>query len=1319
MKLIRFILILFIVGLLFGMTATGYAQSLEFKFHHLALEQDLSQSTVYAVLQDSRGFMWFGTDNGLSRFDGYDFITYRNDHADPHSVGANFISTIFEDSQGELWFGVFGGGLSHFDCKTEKFTNYLPDPDDSNSLSNDSVQVIYEDKHGIFWLGTFGGGLNRFDRETGTFDHYQHDLNDETSISDDIVWTIYQDENDIFWIGTWHGLNRFDPETGIFKQYLHDPNNPNSLSNDGILSFYADDDGRFWLGTSGGGVNVFEPKTEIFSYYQHDPDNPNSLSNDKVWVIMKDQFGIFWFGTDEGLNRFDSETEAFTRYYHDSSDEHSLSNNGIHAMSPTYALNEAGEWVKTSLYWIGTIGGLNTFDISGEQFVHYRHKNDSPHSLSNNDVKSIYQTEDGTVWVGTFGGGLNRLHQETGTFSHYRHDSNNSNSLSDDFVSSIVADEHGNLWIGTRNGGLNYFDIKTEMFTHYLHDPDDPTSLGIGEISSLAMRDGILWVGGEGVLNRFDIKTEIFTSYATDSNDVNKLSDDWINTLYVNSDGMVWIGTQNKGLNRLDPITDEIRHYWHEVRHYWHDTNDTNNLSNDTVFSIYGNDKSKILWIGTGGGLNKFDQYTEIFKEYRDNNGLANDAIYGIVSDLNGNLWLSTNHGLSRFDFRTFKNYNKDDGLQSDEFQHGSYYQGQDDWLFFGGLNGFNAFQPDMIHDNSYIPPVYITNFKLKNGASKFALTVKASLDPPNEPGASKFALTHQENAFTFEFTALNYNQPHKNQFAYKMDGFDKEWQYTTADRRFASYNNLDPGEYTFRVKASNNDNKWNENGTSLDIIITPPWWEMMLFRISVISFVLTLVFGGYRWRVHAVESQNRKLEQLVTQRTEELEYQAEILEQQTAELEVQAIELHNAKETAEHASEIANSLRHVATILNKSLDVEVVLDKIIGQLSNVLDSDSGSLFLKEDNNLILKIASENIRHFVDTCISISDHNTGVAWVYMQQQVIIIDDVTQDTRWQVWEGDEPIRSWMGAPLIVADEVIGVLTTDSHHINSYTKDDARVLQMFANQAAQAIKNAHLYSLTQNVNEELKKINADKDRFFSIVAHDLKNPFLPLLGMAELLPMIADSAERTELKQMSEVIHHSAQSVYNLLVNLLDWARMQGGRMPFEPKRFKLNDVVQNNITLLEENAKSKGITLSHSMTDDIFVHADRNMLDAVIRNLISNALKFTPSGGSVEVGLESHELGSRIQSLDSKILTSNSLIEIHVKDSGIGISEADIDKLFRIDVHHTTTGTDQESGTGLGLIMCHEMVNQNGGKIWVESEIGKGTTVKFTVPLFPL
>ncbi len=853
---------LFVYLLIFNNQSHVQAQEPIVFFERLSLEQGLSHNTVFSIVQDKNGFLWFGTQSGLNKYDGHSITVFRHEPNNSDSISSDNAGNLFVDRAGIIWIGTWGGGLNRFDPNTGQAITYLPDPDDPNSLTSDRVQSIFEDRAGNLWVGTAGDGLNRFNREAETFTHYRHDPDNPNSISHDRIWRMAEDEGGYLWIATSEGLNRFDPQTETFTRFFHQPDRSSSLSHSLIRTVYIDSANQLWVGTEEG-LNRLDlneglelaPDQVDFIRYKHDSINPNSLGDDIINAILEDRVGNLWVGTSRGgLDKFDRQQQAFYTYTNDLRNPNSLSYNDI-------------RWIhedESGVLWLATRGGgVNKFIPTLENFTHWTNDPINPNSLNNNDVRSIYMDHDNNLWMGTRGGGLNKYSSRTQLFTHYKHNPDEPNSLSSDDVYAIHEDRNNQLWLGMSGGGLMKLDPSDKTFIHYPYDPDNPAGLSSTDINSIYEDDfGRLWIGTKGGgLNLFDPMTEEFIRYQHQDDDPTTLGNDDVYAISAAPADTLWISTYGGGLNKLT-LTPEAHASPEQVQpliRYQYDPAIPTSLSNNDVYTLYP-DKQGQLWVGTAnGGLNQFDPATQQFSRFTQNDGLLSDVIYGILADEQERLWLSTSKGLSRFDPQTQQviNYDTTDGLPSMGYNEGAYYKSSDGRLFFGGINGVLSFDPDEIATMTKPSPVVLTNLIVSNRTIPL-------------PYPSTIELAYGDNVLSFEFAVLDYVNPSKNQYAYKLDGFDDDW-VEAGNRRFATYTNLDPGIYTFQVRGANSAGIWNETGTSISLTVAPPFWETWWFTMAMILAGGGVLYAGYKLRVRGIKAQSRKLEGLVAERAAEL----------------------------------------------------------------------------------------------------------------------------------------------------------------------------------------------------------------------------------------------------------------------------------------------------------------------------------------------------------------------------------------------------------------------------------------------------------------
>lgn len=816
--------IFLIVSIAIILPAIGYPQNHQIQFNRISIEQGLSQSTVFDIAQDRSGFMWFATGDGLNKFDGYEFTVYRHNPYDTTSISDLGIRRIYVDSFGYFWIITLSGNLDRYDPEHNRFIHY------SNFLSGnpDAPQLkaisITETASGHLWLGTNKGQLYHFDRNKNAFLRLSMSADNKKLLSNIHLQCICGDQKETIWIGTWEGLFRYFPEQDSIKKYAG--KSSSGLSGDLIFDIHEDKSGKIWIATADGGASVYDQEKDSFTTYHHDSKDNTTISSDRTSCASSDSRSNIWIGTiDAGLNLYNSGTKSFEHFYHDPSSPRSLSNGAVLSI---FEDRSGGIWIGTSS------GGLSRFDERRQRFQNFSHSASDPASLSHNTVLTICEDNTGALWVGTDGGGLNRLAPGQAQFKHFLQ---KSQLLSSNSVTAVFEDRNGTLWIGSdpgmqsASGSILTFNRKTHSFQPF---KKIPLSIG-GVVVFFEDHAGILWIGttADGVFS-YDPVKDMVTSFKHSAENPNSLSTNFVLDIFEDWHGNLWFGTLNGGLNKLDRVTGGFKVYQNNPA-------DSNSISNNTVWCIQ-EDNFGNLWMGTwGGGLVKFNLETESFSAFTIEDGLPSNVIYSILPDPSGNLWVSTNGGLCRFNPASleFRNYDYSDGLPGSEFNQGAACLLRDGRMAFGGTDGLTIFSPDSIRDNQHIPPIVITSFKIFDKSQPL----------PTNP-ARNIRLSYKQNFFSFEFAALDFAAPEKNQFAYFLEGVNQNW-VESGSRHFASYTNIAPGEYLFRVKGTNSDGIWNERGTAVSIIITPPFWQTWWFRIVAVALLIALLAAFHRYRVN------------------------------------------------------------------------------------------------------------------------------------------------------------------------------------------------------------------------------------------------------------------------------------------------------------------------------------------------------------------------------------------------------------------------------------------------------------------------------------
>jgi diguanylate cyclase (GGDEF)-like protein len=841
------------VAVLFAVPAAA-APVRPIRFERLSVEEGLSQGTVFDVLQDQQGYIWLATEDGLNRFDGLSFKFYKHDPTDTESLPSSFVWSVDQDGAGHVWVAT-SNGLAMWDRSTDQIVPH-------EKLRGRYVRAVrYAAKQDALWIGTRDSGLLRLDLTTGALSTFVNDPSDPGSLSNNWIYAIYVDARHRLWVATDGGLNLLDGN-GKFRRFVANPSDPAGLSDGKVRAIAEDDAGALWVGTFGGGLDRLDPESGRFERFQHDPQREDSLADDQVRALLQDSEGRLWVGTSRGLDLYDPSRQAFIHYRHDSREPWSLADNDILSLAQD----------RGGVLWVGTRnGGVHKWNPLGWQFGHVA-PSPGPDGLGSGHVSAFSEDRMGRLWVGTLDAGLYVMERTAARMKPYRWDPKRPQGLASDKVTALRHDHRGDLWIGTRDAGLSRLNAASGAFKQYRFDPANPQGLSANGVTTiLEDRNGRLWIGTfRGGLERFDPLTERFVHFRHDPSDPASLSGDKVSSLAELPDGRFWVGTIESGLNLFDPRSGRSRRYQHVP-------GDGGSLPSSTVHTVFV-DAAGSLWVGTHAGLAHLPVDGESFTTYTTKDGLPNDVVYAILSDRRGRLWMSTNHGLSCFDPRTreFTNYGVSNGVQAAEFNFGAWYQSVSGEMFFGGVNGFNAFVPDRLRRVEQAPPVVLTAVSVGH---------RPLAGPADQ--VRRVALGYRDKVLAFEFAALDFTAPQRNRFAYKLDGFDQDW-VPLSGRRSVTYTNLGAGRYTFRLRGANSDGRWNEEGIAVAVdVAAAPWatpWAYTAYTFVLAGSILGLV-RVQRRKFEREAEYARVLEQRVQERTRELSDRKTELERLNTEL--------------------------------------------------------------------------------------------------------------------------------------------------------------------------------------------------------------------------------------------------------------------------------------------------------------------------------------------------------------------------------------------------------------------------------------------------
>ncbi len=815
---------------------------------------DLKTSSYGGILHDKDGFLWFATvGKGVFRYDGFEL---RSINKGTNGLSGSLINAIVEDSKGVIWIGSLSEGLTRYDKTTGKFTHFRNDPENANSLSSDNLpfspRALLADRADRIWVGTQGGGLSMYDQATSTWTRYRHDPKNSNSLNSDVVLALAEDRDGKIWVGTkGGGLDKFDQTKGRWTHFRHNPDVADSLSDNWINAILEDQSGDIWVGTKNHGLDRLDPATGSFRHFRNAPNNPESLPSDEVWNLYEDRSGNIWTshpGSPQGgLSMFDRNRDVFVRYPKASTNVKGLSSNGVVGL-----LQERG----TGIFWaVNSDGTIDKHDPLASTFTVSQNDPNDPKSMSGSSILPIAEDASGRIWVGTFNSGLNAYDRDSRSFRRFSPIPFDDSSIPHARLSSLRIDRSGTLWIGSWGGTLTAFDPDRGVSVrHYVHDTHKPESITASERVKYIAEDrqdrDVLWIGTiGGGLERFNKRTGEFKHFKHDPSDPSSLSHNSIVTILDDGNGTLWVTTYGGGLEKLDKNTGLFSHFRHAP-------NEQDSINSNTLYEVY-RDTSGTLWVSGKGGLSRFDEKTQRFENFNRANGFPSDIVDSILEDNRGNLWLATlDEGLIRFDPRTgtHRLFATADGLPSETFFWTSRLKSKDGTMWFGGSKGLVQFHPDEVVRNPYIPPVRLT--AIRQGGREIDLGSAAER-------VRRVDLDWRNNHFEFQFAALSYSQPEKNTFAYKLEGRDKDW-FFSGSSPFGRYSGLSGGEYTLRLKAANSSGLWNEQGTTVKIVVRPPFWESIWFYLAlsmvIAAAIVTVAYYVTKLRAEIVRREKSEL---------------------------------------------------------------------------------------------------------------------------------------------------------------------------------------------------------------------------------------------------------------------------------------------------------------------------------------------------------------------------------------------------------------------------------------------------------------------------
>lgn len=964
--IMRSLLTIILIGLYFQLIAQPETPF----FKHITVEQGLSNNWVKTIVKDKEGFMWFGTFNKLNRFDGNHFMTFSNTNY--AGLKDNFIQSVAVDSDDNIWVGTFSGGLSKFDKKTETFENFMPEVANKSSISSSKINTLLINQKNQLWIGT-DKGLNLFQPNSKSFKHFEDDDNAINLLLNGKIQALFEDSKGNIWIGSDKGLCFYHSKKKTFKQ-INRSNNYFRTSQ--IRAIYEDKFGNIWIGTSTGTIEKYDLESQQFTTFELISDN--RITKNAILDIKGDGDNEIYIATEgDGLFIYNINKKQFSNFVSNPIESRTINSNSIHSF---YFDTES------QILWIGTYnGGINYFSKWDKPFQLFRAK---VNGLNNNYINAFAEDKNGNWWIGTDGGGLNFYDTKSKKYRYFHKQTHN---LQSDAVLSLLCDSKNNIWVGSYNGGLDVLKNGQSSFINYTPNPSDNHSISGQNISAIYEdKSGNIWVGTmNNGLNLYNKTADNFTHFQHNPKDSTSIIDNFIYGILEDSYGRILVQT-GKGLEIFNTDNQTFERF-----------NNYFKVDFNVPVSLLEDSRNN-LWIGTQeNGIFRIDRTKQEVKHFTVNDGLISNAIAALLEDDYGNIWISSVEGLCKMEgivqypeSINIKKYISKDGLQGSEFKRNAVAKLQNGHLVFGGQNGFNVFNPVKVKDNPFTPPVVITDFKLFNKSINFK---ENDILNSTISTSTTFTLTHQQSVFTFEFAALNFIHSEKNQYAYKLEGLEKEWNYV-GTKNEATYTNLDAGTYTFRVKACNNDGVWNEKGIAVKVIVLPPWWEDNRYRLPIFFLLILLLFGYYKFRTyqyrltqkqlkHQVDIRTadlQKANKIVKERQEEILKQNETLSQKNQELARKATAIRKMSAEIEELSEA-----RIRFFTNISHELRTPLNLILWPLEELLKGDKlPKDVLKQKYNLMYSNADKLIR-LINQLLDFRKIETGALQLKLEQKDII------------------------------------------------------------------------------------------------------------------------------------------------------------------------------------------------------------------------------------------------------------------------------------------------------------------------------------------
>ena len=1335
--------------LVFTLVISAGLSAQNHRFVAIDRAEGLPHSNVTSIVQDKAGFIWFGTQDGLCRYDGYQFKVFRPDPNDKQSIYDSWITFLFIDHSGRLWCRFSSGGVSVYDPLQEKFLTLLHNSEDNSSLSSDHLNVtgnhsmagaILQSSDGSIWLAT-DNGLNKVDPVSLKSTRYYKGSELEGGLTESDITCLFLDSAQGFlWVGTTEGLTRLNTKTNAVKHYRMG----DLLSDNYIKCMLKGDDNVLWVGGRRSGLmrckldesqNIESVKT-LFNQTK----SPYLERANNIYSLLIAKSGHIWAGMDNGVFRIEADASDYKGFFVDKNDRNVISN---------LIEDEQGDiWAAG----ISNSYGLLKYSVSDEKMIEFDQEDRRLHGFSSNSIHQLYLDRMGVVWIGTSKDGVIKYNGSSKVFETFSESQISAQTKDEDEIYAIHVTNSGKTLIGSKTALIVLDkDMKVER-KHYRGNKPDEFEWSIsGAIAEVVGKPNKVWVGYfEGKILQYDLNKHTFDDFSISSNGSKIAFKEWsLREILVASDsttyfatvsggvvfqkygttdfkslkelfpdnanfeipvfclgedfqGRIWIGTNNSGLIIYDPLNKSVQYLKHEEG--------SDGLSHNEVRSIY-QAKNGLVWVGTRFGLNRINPKTYEIKTYFQRDGLPSNTIHSILEDDQNKIWISTNMGLSRLDLGEedrFSNFLMEDGIQGNEFNEGAAFKDKEGYLYFGGTDGFTKFHPEKIEMSSHNPELTLTSISVNQQEIKAGVGIQSNqILSKSITYTDRIELPFGLNNFTLFFSTLDFRMPVKNRFRYRLNSLEESWSYCNAGDHSATYGWLPSGNYVLEIQASDIDGSWSSHIRKIDIIVLPPWWESIWFRGILLAFFIFSTIGLSIWNIRRLRIQRSLLENMVKERTEKLHILNEELESQKMQVLNQNLELQNQQRNIRLLSDMGQKI-------TSSVELNHVFVQIFQTISELMDIKELMIGTINEESNTLEIWGVNSDHELVTYddVSMDCNNRLSVFVTKHNQKVVSNDLPDSCRTLLVDPDDKYflpsanKSGIYLPLIgVGDVVKGVLVALESEYNAYDSRDENILSNLASYVSIALDNAHSYERIKTQSEQLVQLDQLKTDFYTNVSHEFRTPLSLIQGPAQEL-MKSGKRSVEDLKLLN-IITRNANLLLNLVEQIMELSKIDGGVVKPVMKESCISDQFKSIGDSFRHLAQQKNINFDSKMpAETIRAIYDHNILNKICYNLINNAIKYTQNGGVVSL----------------EVSYTASSVHFLVKDNGRGIPEKDLKHIFNRFYRGSLPSEYQESGAGIGLELVYQLVELIGGKMEVESTFSEeysktsGSEFKVWIPL---